>query len=53
MEKIIILDYVKGVTYVRDFDQTKITAEDLIDSLGLNSGDCEWMISDTFKLNMQ
>ena len=53
MEKIIILDYVEGVTYVRDFYEHIHTPEDIIEILGLNSSDCEWMIVNEFKLNLK
>ena len=53
MKKIIILDYVNGITYVRDFDENKDTGYELVESLGLNSGECEWMITDEFNLNLK
>ena len=53
MQKIIILDYVKGITYVRDFYEYVHTPEDIIEVLGLNASDCEWMIVDEFKLNLK
>ena len=53
MSKIIILDYLYGVTYVRDFDEDNDTSYELIESLGLNYRDCEWMITDEFNLNLK
>lgn len=53
MQKIIILDYVKGITYVRDFYEHVHTPEDIIEELGLSVSDCEWMITDVFKLDMK
>lgn len=53
MQKIIILDYVKGITYVRNFYAHVHTPEDIIESLGLNTSDCKWMITDVFKLDMK
>lgn len=53
MEKIIILDYVKGITYVRDFYEYVHTPEDIIEELWLNVSDCEWMIVSEFKLNLK
>ncbi len=52
MKKIIILDYVNGITYVRDFYEEVHTPEDIIESLGLDTSNCEWMINDVFKLDM-
>lgn len=52
MKKIIILDYVNGITYVRDFYEEVHTPEDLIESLGLDNFNCEWMVTDVFKLDM-
>lgn len=51
--KIIILDYVEGITYVRDFYENNHTAEDIMESLGLDIYDCSWMITDGFKLNLK
>lgn len=53
MQKIIILDYVKGITYVRDFYEYVHTPEDIIEELGLSVSDCEWMLTDVFKLDMK
>lgn len=53
MEKIIIFDYVKGITYVRDFYNSVHTPEDIIEELGLNVSDCEWMVTSEFKLNLK
>lgn len=53
MEKIIILDYIKGITYVRDFNEHIYTPEDIMESLGLDPYDCDWMIVSEFKLNLK
>lgn len=53
MSKITILDYLHGVTYVRDFDEDNDTGYELVGSFGLNPGDCEWMITDEFNLNLK
>ena len=53
MQKIIILDYTEGITYVIDFYEHVHMPEDIIESLGLNTSDCEQMITDVFKLDMK
>lgn len=53
MQKIIILDYTEGITYVIDFYEHVHMPEDIIESLELNTSDCKWMITDVFKLDMK
>ena len=43
MEKLVILDYVNGDVHIYDKEEFTVVDEDLLNSLGYNAEECEWI----------
>jgi hypothetical protein len=53
MKKIIILDFSDAEVYIKDYDD-KVwqNAEDFLSEHGFRESDCQWMIVDQVKFNI-
>lgn len=53
MKKIIILDFSDGEIYIKDYDPKQWEdAENFLEEHGFREKDCQWMITDQIKLNI-
>ena len=46
MEKLIILNYCTNTVHVYNVERNEPVTEEYLESLGYNSGDCNWMAGD-------
>lgn len=53
MKKIIILDFSDAEVYIKDYDTTQWNdAEYFLSEHGFNESNCQWMITDVIKFNI-